>query len=516
MSAMPVLARSSPWLPHTLHTLPILLALLAIGPGLRIARANIALGPFSDNMVLQRQVVVPVFGKADAGEQVTVEFRGQSRTATAAADGAWKVSLAAMEAGGPFEMILKGKNTVTLRNVMVGEVWLGSGQSNMEWFMGWSPNNVDSAKSANFPDIRYLSIPKGTGKWVVCTPQAALDFSAVGYYFGREIHRDLKVPVGIIVNAVGGTDIERWLEPEFIAKDPELSKPDYRTQNSLPGDLYKHNILPMAPYALRGFLWYQGENNTYNPQHYRARFEGLVKGWRKVWNQGQGDLPFYSVQLAAFHALQNVPVQTSAWCDIREAQRLSLSVAGTAMATAIDIGDAVDIHPANKFEVGRRLSLPARALVYGRSGLVYSGPLYASMVVAGKNLRLRFTHVGGGLRSKDGGPLKGFAIAGSDGNWAYADARIEGGEVVVSSAQVAAPTQARYAWADNPVANLVNQEGLPASSFKTDGPQLPVALAAPSSGKGRWPGIGAPAGTDLLGRAGKRALRPRFPRYSAR
>ena len=461
------------------------------------AKAIVAVPYFTDHMVLQRRMAAPVFGKADVGEKVTVTFRGQTKTDTADATGKWMVKLDPTEAGGPFNLVIDGKNSLTLTDILVGEVWLGSGQSNMAMNMNQPPLS-DSAKFADYPQIRLLRRSSAASAWAVCTPTNVLGFSDVEYFFGRNIHLTQKIPVGLIVSAVGGTTVERWLEPDFISKDPILSDPDFRTQDSVPGDLYKVNIAPLVPMAIRGVLWYQGENNEGTNTTYAARFAGLIKGWRKAW--GEGDFPFYFVQLASWRALQTEPVQETGWCAIREAQRLTLALPNTAMATAIDLGEAASIHPVNKWELGRRLSLAARALDYGENSLVYSGPMYKSILVEGNKLRLQFNHVGTGLASKDGGALKGFAIAGANDKWSWADAKIENNAIVLSAADVGAPTQARYDWADNPIGNFINKEGLPASSFKTDGAQLPVVLAAPlhkSEKIFRWFRLGV---RDLMGR----------------
>jgi sialate O-acetylesterase len=435
--------------------------------------ANISVPFFNDHMVLQRQILAPVFGKADAGETITVSFRGQTKTATADAGGKWMVKLDPTEAGGPFELVLKGKNTVTITDVLVGEVWLGSGQSNMEMSMSGAVL-ADSAKSADYPQVRMMGVGSTNGAWRVCTPANVLPISAVGYFFARDLQLALKVPVGIIISAVGGTEVERWLEPDFISKDTALSNPAFRTQNVMPGDLYNSKILPIVPMALRGVLWYQGESNEGNAKFYLNRFAGLIKGWRKVFNEPA--LHFYFIQLASYRTLQTIPVESNGWCDIREAQRLSLALPNTAMATAIDIGEAGDIHPKNKWDLGRRLALSARALVHGEKSLVHSGPMFKAHTVEGSKFRLEFDQVGGGLLAKGGAELKGFAIAGSDDKWVWANAVIDKGSLLVSAPTVSAPTQVRYSWAANPIGNLINKEGLPASSFKTDGAQLPVAV----------------------------------------
>lgn len=450
-----------------------------------VAQAAVSLGlPFSDHMVLQRNVAVPVWGKAAVAETVTVMFRGQTKTAKAGANGAWRVDLDASAAGGPFDMTVEGKNTLTLTDVMVGEVWICSGQSNMQKpIKDFGGANLDSIKSADIPDLRLMST-YASKKWHRCTPDSALNFSATAFYYGRELQKALKIPVGVIASAVGGTPVERWMDSATFLADPILAK-DTSTQK---GDLYKNYILPLAPYAIKGFTWYQGESNAtstwaahpgWTVPYYGAHFKAMMQGWRKVW--GQGDLPFYYVQIANFMGAQTNPAEVSAWAELREAQRLDLSLTNTAMAVIIDIGEAADIHPKDKWDVGKRLALPARAKLYGESKLEWSGPMYQSMQIKDKAIRLVFSH-GNGLvakdsAGKDGAKLAGFAIAGADNKWVWADAVIDKDTVIVTNAALSAPTVVRYGWANNPNCNLYNAAGLPASPFKTDGAQLPVPTA---------------------------------------
>ena len=272
--------------------------------------------PFSDHMVLQRSMAVPVWGKAGSGEEVTVLFRGQTKIATAGTDSLWSVKLDSTSWGGPFELEVrsKGKNTLKLSDVMVGEVWLASGQSNMEFDMnGIAAANLDSAKAADFPNLRLMNY-RGSGKWATCTPATALYFSATAYYFGKDLQKALKIPVGIVSSAVSGTEIERWLDPATLAADP-LLKNDAAT-----GDLYRQFIAPLAPMAMKGAIWYQGESNANSSNgthpnwigtYYRSRFQAMIQGWRKVW--GQGDFAFYYAQIANFMAAQTDPGEVSAW-----------------------------------------------------------------------------------------------------------------------------------------------------------------------------------------------------------
>jgi sialate O-acetylesterase len=474
------------------------------------ASARVSVGKeFSDHMVLQRNLAVPVWGKADPGEQVTVEFREQKKTATAGGDGAWRVKLDPMEAGGPFVLTLNGGNTLSIADVLVGEVWQCGGQSNMDTRMSFYPAYAETSKTANHPQLRYYTLrqPGETPVWQVVTPSTVGKLSALGFFFGREIQRSQGVPVGLVVTAVGGTFISEWMDPASIAADPVLSK----NGDASNGSMYRQWVQPVVGMAIRGTVWLQGEQDRSNglPAYYRDRFQVLIKGWRKVW--GQGDFPFYYVQLANYGSVQTSPGEEASSAAIREAQRLALSLPNTAMTVAIDIGDARDLHFPDKRNAGLRLALPAKALDYAEKGLVYSGPLFDSKTVDGARIHLRFRHVGGGLAAKGGGAPKGFAIAGADNRFEWADASLHGDTVTVSSAQVPRPTQVRYAYAGNPIGNLINREGLPASPFQTEGPQLiPAGLPAIGSARaqgrrGEWPApapyILFPGLFDALGRS---------------
>ncbi len=470
--------------------------------------ANVSIAsPFSDHMVLQRGMAVPVWGTAANGEQVTVTFRGQSKTFTAGSDGKWMVRLDPSIEGGPYNLIVQGTNTVSISDILVGEVWVGGGQSNMEAVLSFFAGaNLDTVKTANYPNLRLMSFAK-TKQWQACTPSVALNFSATGFYFGRDLNKALNVPVGIIINAIGGTDLENWLDPASIAADPLL------TNDTSAGNLYRQWVVPLAPFAIRGVIWCQGENNatfsyaahpTHTATYYGPRFKSLIPGWRSIW--GQGDFPFYFVQLANDYAVQTAPGATSALATVREAQRLGLSVVNTEMAVTIDIGDANNVHYVDKWDLGQRLTLPALAHLYGQGNLVYSGPMYQSMAIKGSNASLVFRFAAG-LTAKGGQKLSGFEIAGSDNKWSFANAVIHGDTVVVSNSAVPAPTQVRYAWADNPVCNLVNGAGLPASPFQTTGTQLSVSVASNSTQGAKHPlSLSVPANGqifDALGRINK-------------
>lgn len=480
----------------------------------------------SDHMILQRGVPVSIWGTAEPGEQITVTFRRQRLSTTADANGYWRVQLDPMDAGGPFEMSITGRNTIVVKDVLVGEVWVCSGQSNMVWPVARSMNAQEEITAANYPQIRLFKVRNKMsekpledveGVWQVCSPQTVGGFSGVGYFFAREIHKALGVPVGMIQSAWGGTPAEAWTSHEALASDPQLRiilerwdkilanypqalkryeerlrkwreeaekarsegrRPPRRPRPPLgpnhphrPSVLFNAMIAPLTHYTIRGVIWYQGESNVRRAYEYRRLFKTMIQDWRRAW--GLGDFPFLFVQLANFLQVKPEPSE-SAWAELREAQLMALELPNTGMAVAIDIGEANDIHPRNKQDVGKRLALVARAIVYGEK-ITYSGPIYDRMKIEGNCIRIWFKHVNGGLVAK-GGELKGFAIAGPNRKFVWATAKIEGDTVVVSSPQVPNPVAVRYAWADNPVCNLYNKAGLPASPFRTDD----------------WPGITAP------------------------
>jgi sialate O-acetylesterase len=475
----------------------------------------------SDNMVLQRGEKVSIWGWADPGEDVTATFSWSWMRLTVAADskGEWEFKIPSPKAGGPYKMTIKGKNAIDLDNIMSGEVWVCSGQSNMQMSVRSSANAEREIAEADYPNIRLFTVTRTVaqrplkdcqGSWAACSGETVPGFSAVGYFFGRELHKELNVPVGLIHTSWGGTPAEAWtrrevleagadFEPiltrhaEIIAKYPQAykeyeqkvqewqkaaeeaksegQKPPRRPgaprgpeHPHSPAGLYNGMIAPLIPYGIQGAIWYQGESNAGRAYQYRKLFPAMIMNWREDW--GQDNFPFLFVQLANFMATKPEPDESS-WAELREAQSTTLSLPNTGMATIIDIGEAKDIHPKNKQDVGRRLALWALARTYEKD-IVYSGPLYKSMKVEGGKIRLFFDHVGGGLVAAGGEALKGFAVAGSDRKFVWADAKIDGDTVVVSSENVAQPVAVRYAWADNPVCNLYNKENLPASGFRTD------------------------------------------------
>ena len=510
------------------------------------ARAEVKLAsPFTSHMVLQREKPVPVWGTAESGEQVTVEFAGQTKSVTADADGKWLVKLDPMPASAESrELVVAGNHQSQIENlkcedVLVGEVWLASGQSNMTFpvskvhapYAGVA-NEAQEIAAANYPLIRMFTgqstkayTPQETigGQWLVCSPEAVPDFSAVGYLFARDLQREIKVPVGIITEAFGASTIEAWIRREALAADPQM-KPildgfDAQVQafratppavvapppsqdvsapantNAATGGtnavargrrggrgggggrsdpvqnqhnatvLFNGMIAPVIPFAIRGAIWDQGESIVGGGVAlYPHLEETLIKDWRALW--GEGDFPFYIVQLAGLgNSGSNRP-------EVREAQVLGLTLPNTGMAVSTDIGEAASVHPKNKQDVGDRLSRIALAKVYGRS-VEFSGPVYESMKVEGNSIRVSFSHADG-LVARDG-TLKWFTIAGADGKFVSADAKIDGNTIVVSSPQVSAPVAVRYAWVNFPDGgHLYNSAGLPAAQFRSDAPKLPT------------------------------------------
>ncbi len=614
----------------------------------------------SSNMVLQRNMPINIWGWADAGEKVNVVFAGKTLSVKADKEGKWKVVFPPMREGGPYVMTIKGHNTINLEDIMIGEVWICSGQSNMEWMLYNARDGINEVNAATYPEIRLFTVPKRTelkpvddfngGEWQECSPQTAAGFSAVGYFFGRELYNKLHVPVGLINTSWGGTLIEPWTSDDALNSVPgtkewvnqlknldvqkleaqqkakydkirstitgntdgiidgkavwaevdyddhdwisikvpglweqsvfpgldgvvwfryEFEVPADMTQtdvtlslgkiddsditwingikvgeteqkydkpriynvykgilkpgrnvitvrvddtgggggfwseeselriengrqtialsgewkckispvsfrlnesivgpNDFPAVLYNGMIYPMLNYAARGVIWYQGESNCGRAYHYRTLFPIMISNWREKWQNP--DLVFLFVQLANFKEPAPVP-GNSDWAELREAQLMTLSVPKTGMAVIIDIGEANDIHPRNKQDVGYRLSLAARKIAYNED-LVYSGPIFKSYTINGNKIEIEFDHVGSGLMAKDKyGYLKGFTIAGEDQQFKWAKAYIQDNKVIVFSDEVSSPVAVRYAWADNPDdANLYNKEGLPASPFRTD------------------------------------------------
>jgi sialate O-acetylesterase len=413
------------------------------------------------HMVLQRDKPLPIWGTASPGEEVTVQFGDKTEKATADQEGKWKVTLPAMKADDISKgakghtMTITGKNKIELTDILVGEVWIGSGQSNMEWSVAGSQDSKESIPAADHPTIRLFHVPKVQApkpaddvkaEWEVCSPKNVGRFSGVLYHFGLRLNKELNVPIGLLHSSWGGSPIEPWTIDEKTS-----------------GGMYNGMIAPLVPFAVRGATWYQGETNVFNKNglKYRDKMEALIKGWRKSFGQ---EMSFYFVQIAPWSGGYAPGELPALW----EAQVASLKIPGTGMAVTTDIVHNIgDIHPINKKDVGNRLALWALVKDYGKKNLVYSGPLYKSMKIEGNRIRLSFAHLGGGLKSRDGKPLNEFQIAGDDGKFVAAEAMIDGDTVVVEAKGVTSPTQVRFGWHKLANPNLMNKEGLPASPFQS-------------------------------------------------
>lgn len=462
-----------------------ILSLLLMVASSTMAMAEVKLpAVLTDHMVVQRDVPVLIWGWDDAGSEVTVSLGDQIAKAKAGDDGRWQVALPAQKAGGPHEIKIKGSSEVTLSDVLVGEVWLCSGQSNMEWTVSNSNNPQEEIAAANHPQIRHIKIPHvpadqpqsnvASQGWQVCSPQTVAGFTAVGYYFGRHLQKELDVPIGLIGSNWGGTRIEPWTPPEGFKAVPALKEiadnldqyPAKNNEGKINHQsalaLYNGMISPLLPYPIRGAIWYQGESNNGEGMLYYEKMKALVAGWRSVWNNDA--MPFYFVQLAPFKYGGDPARLAGIW----EAQTKALEIPHTGMAVTVDIGNVSDIHPRNKQDVGKRLALWALAKDYGKKDLEYSGPLYSGMKVDGNKVVLSFDHVGQGLVSRDGEPLSWFTIAGDNKEFVEAKAEIVGKTVVVSAEGVEKPAAVRFGWHQEAEPNLSNKNGLPASPFRTD------------------------------------------------
>lgn len=435
---------------------------------------------FSDHMVLQQNTYVSVWGWYKSGGKVTVRGSWMDNAVSAKGDEnkKWITKIPTPSAGGPYTLMIKGGQSVVLNSVMIGEVWLCSGQSNMEMpLTGWENQpilNSDTAiASANLPNIRFFQVERAesavplddcVGQWTACTPATAAEFSAVGFFFGRELSQKLNVPIGLIHSSWGGTPSEAWTRSEALKNFPEFSEGtetfEDRETYQYPSVLYNGMIHPLIPYTVKGVIWYQGESNTRDPEQYAKIFPTMIRDWRKLWDIG--NFPFYFVQIAPFTYEKNRDAP-----GLRQAQLDTLQVRNTGMVVTMDIGDLKTIHPANKEEVGKRLALWALAKNYGFDSLVYSGPIYRDKIVEGRHMRILFDSVGSGLTAR-GGRLRHFEIAGADRKFVPGQAYFTGDTVIVSSSRVRHPVYVRYLWGDKEQPSLFNKEGLPASPFRTD------------------------------------------------
>lgn len=489
-------------------------------------RADVKLpGVFSENMVLQRDLPLTFWGWADENEQVTVEFQGQKATATAFRQlpnplSRWQVKLGPFKAATtPASLVVRGRNRIERKNVLVGDVWVCTGTANMEFPLNKSADAERELAAANHPLIRLFTVPRAKANepasdlrvsWQECRTPAA--FSAVGYYFGRDLQKALGVPVGLLGAYQGGTPTEAWATRNTLSTHPELRRDFVERFERMRGDyaaavqrfateteeakkqgrrpaspppkppvmpawmgaeLFNGMVAPLMPYGIRGVITYQGEANADRAGQYRLLFPELIKGWREAW--GQGEFPFLAVQLAPFDKNRNRPLEQitaapedSDWARLREAQSLAAkAVPNFALVVTTDVGAQDDPTPIQKAPVGARLALAARALAYGEK-LAFSGPVFREMTVEGAKVRLQFDHIGTGLEAR-GGKLAGFAVAGADKKFAWADAQIQpDNSVLVSAAAVPQPVAVRFGWADYPVVNLFNKDGLPAAPFRTD------------------------------------------------
>lgn len=433
----------------------------------------------SDNMVLQQNSVSNIWGwSTSTDETITVLASWSTEPVQGKADqGKWSISLSTPRAGGPFQITIVGHETIVLKNVMIGEVWICSGQSNMEW----SPlqglvNAGEEIQNAHHPRIRFFFLPRHKaetpqedtpGRWEVCTPETMQHFSSVAYFFGRKLKEELDIPVGLVNTSWGGTPVETWIKKETLEAVPELKEAAAKVQRFVwwpnqAGVTYNAMIHPLIQLDIAGAIWYQGESNLVNGQSYYQSFPLLIDSWRKDWGK---DFPFYFVQLAPFKYDPQKPLAAAV---VRDAQLHTMStVPNTGMVVTNDIGDLEDIHPTNKQDVGHRLALWALAKTYGVKDLVYSGPVYESMEIKDNKIMLHFKHTGKGLMMK-GDRLREFLIAGEDKQFHPAEARINGSMVEVTSTQVSKPVAVRFAFSNIAQPNLFNSAGLPASAFRTD------------------------------------------------
>lgn len=494
------------------------LVLLCLATGLPLtASAEVQLPKiFGNHMVLQRDQENRIWGWAEAGEKLTISIAQHTVQTVTNAQGRFEAKLPAMQAGGPHSLTITGTDTVEFKDVLVGEVWVCSGQSNMQWSVDQA-NDPDLEKlTAKFPKIRLITVPRvGTqepqddfeGEWQQCSPETVGQFSAVGYFFGRQLHQTLNVPIGLIDNAWGGSACEAWIrrdtledqaqyqplmdrwvaiEKEYatISKQPNGDKKakqrlanvtrQMRGQHR-PGNLYNGVLRPIIGYGIRGVIWYQGETNASRAYQYRSLFPLMIQQWRDEWKQNA--FPFYWVSLADFRAEVNGP-QGSDWAELREAQTMTMSqLENTGEAIIIDLGEAADIHPKNKQDVAKRLARWALARDYGFE-IVHRSPIYQSMEIKNNKIVVTLDHVGGGLDTFDVREPLGFTIAGEDQKFVSAKAKIiSANQIEIWSDGVTMPVAVRYAWADNPVCNVQNREGLPVTPFRSDD----------------WPGVTADA-----------------------
>jgi sialate O-acetylesterase len=504
------------------RTLVALLAMALLGSV--PARADVTLPALlSDNMVLQRDVRINIWGKADPQESITVQLGPDSSQTTAGDDGRWDVKLDPLPSGGPYDLTVSGKNSITVHNVAIGEVWVCSGESNMEYKVEAAKDAAKEMADADLPMLRLFVVKHAAaesvqgdcdGAWVVCGPDTVKDFPAIPFFFARELNRGLRMPFGLIESAWGPSRAASWTPRATLEKDPVLHKvldqfakavdqyptalTDYQTKLAAwqtdanaaksvggtppprpvrpldpagarePASLFDAMIAPLTRYPIRGVLWSQGESDTANPELYAKLFPAMIASWRATWEEGT--FPFYYTQLSGFLGPHAAP-EPSIWAELREVQAKSLAIPKTGMAVTIDTEEPHELHPADKQDPGHRLALLAEKQIYEKPDVTAAGPEFAGMEIADGKAVVTFENTGGGLVSKSGGAaVKGFQIAGADGRFVWADAAIHGDAVTVQSKDVPAPAAVRYAWADFPDCDLKGKTGLPAVPFRTDAP----------------------------------------------
>ena len=455
-----------------------------------------------DNMVLQQNTKVNIWGWASPDETVKIEadWLNKEVSAVTGTDSLWKVQISTPKAGGPYSMIITGDNTITLNNILIGEVWVCSGQSNMEKPIGIQPgqkpvfNYEEEIRNANYKQIRLFHVPRKMvaevqtnveANWEPCTSKTidSLKFSAAGYFFGRELFKELKVPIGLIDATWGGTRIEPWTPVEGFKMMPSLDSIYQSVQQNLkiekhaPTLLYNGMIAPLTNYTVKGAVWYQGESNLMDVNDglfYAEKMKALIFGWRAAWKNPE--MPFYYVQIAPYHYFKDRSDRVNSPDELPllwEAQTMSLSIPYTGMVVITDIVDDLsDIHPRDKQDVGKRLALVALAKSYGKKDIVYSGPKYKSMKTENDKILISFDYVDGGLIAKDNHPLTWFTIAGEDENFVPATAEIKGDKLVVYHEGLKNPIAVRFAWDEEAQPNFFNKAGLPAIPFRTDNWQI--------------------------------------------
>lgn len=494
-----------------LTLLPLLLSITLNSQSLKMPSI------FGDHMVLQREHVNPVWGWADPGETITVEIDGQAHQLEADETGYWKVFLQPIPVGGPYEMQIASEHSqFTIKDILVGEVWICSGQSNMAWPVAVANHAELEIQSANYPEIRLISVPQvGTqeiqndfkGAWSHCTPTTVKNFSAIGYFFGRRLHKTLDVPIGLIDNAWGGSAAEAWIPREVLNSDPRYkdlmdwwreqeasydfdklmeewevemqawkdggqqgnaprSPRNLMTGNHRPANIYNGVLNPTIGYGMKGVIWYQGESNAGRAYQYRDLFPLMIETWREKW--GQGNFPFYYVQLADFLEENEEPGESN-WAELREAQTMTMDkLSNVGEAVIIDVGEGRDIHPRDKQTVANRLVRWALARDY-QVDMDHRSPRFQSMEIEGNKVTLTFNHVGSTLYTFDVDEARGFTIAGDDKHFVKAQAKIvDENKIEVWSDQISSPVAVRYAWANNPKCNVYTREGLPLTPFRTD------------------------------------------------